>query len=517
MKMPLLPVFGLLCASIVLADWTFAPKPVNSGAGEPNPHWNSGGRRMVRINTRIMVLAPTSGGGEKIWRSGDNGSSWKEIDNDGAYSGSLVSGPDSMVYHFYIDRSAGRISMVKFRYDAEVIPAPVEVYTAPALRSSAVIEEYRSLCATVDSSGNLYVASHWGSGADVIYALSSEDGGKTWSQPMKVSSEGLNWFYPIMEVDLANRIQMTYQEHNGSTAPVMLATSSDLGRTWTNKMISSKIGSTYHANPSPLTAGRDTIFVFVQGESPNGLLVSRSVDGGKTFGSFSLIEPTCGYGDPGAALGADGRIYVAFRSSRNTGAAGSCGDMSREKVMVSADHGATWKAVDSLYSASRTGTRSQMRYQTWWNYGGPLEWIWMQYDASGQPIYYDMNGDVAIASRNSKPGSSTRSIKRGGSKGAAPRSGMIFRPGNSPSAPGGEMLFRIPGMAEASTGALEFRVHDDQGRMVRTIPVTPSQESGTLGFDGRDGFGRPLPPGGYFCRILGPSTSESAWRLLLLR
>jgi hypothetical protein len=40
-----------------------------------------------------------------------------------------------------------------------------------------------------------------------------------------------------------------------------------------------------------------------------------------------------------------------------------------------------------------------MRYQTWWNYGGPLEWTWEQYLASNpnlRPVYYDVNLDIEI-------------------------------------------------------------------------------------------------------------------------
>lgn len=458
-----------LCASTVLADWGFEPGPVNTDAGQPNPHWNSGGRRMVRINHQTLVLAPTSGGGEKIWRSANNGGSWREIDADGAYSGSLVSGPDSMVYHFYVDRGAGRISMVRFKYNAEAIPAPMEVFSHAAIRTSQVISEYQSLNASVDSSGYLYVATHWGTSADAIYVLASKDGGNTWSQPVRVDADSRNWFYPHMEVDAANRIHMTYQQHNGSGNYVMLASSVDQGRTWTNKIISRMSGSTYQANPSLLTAGSDTLWVFAQGEAPNGMLVTKSTDAGRSFGAFSLIEPTCGYGDPSAALGSDGNLYVAFRSSRNTGASGSCGDMSREKVVVSADGGSTWRPVDSLYDAGRTGTRSQMRYQTWWNYGGPLEWIWMQYDSTGQPIYYDMNLEITIANRKSSLGVPSNSIAK---KDIYPRtrSGVRIR-----SYPGGARL----GLHGNPGSRLAMEIHDLNGHRVTPMrlpgQVAPSK------------------------------------------
>ncbi len=454
MKSRLFILLGL-CASTALANWAFEPVPVNTNAGEPNPHWNSGGRRMVRIHNQTLVLAPTSGGGEKIWRSTNSGASWNEIDADGAYSGSLISGPDSMVYHFYIDRGAGGINMVRFKYNAEVIPAPIVVYSNTALCSSQVISEYQSLNATVDSSGTLYVATHWGATADAIYVFASKDDGMTWSQPVRVDADTRNWFYPQMEVDAANRIHMTYQQHNGSGNYILLASSADQGKTWSNKTISQRIGSTFHANPSLLTAGSDTLWIFVQGESPNGLLVTRSTDAGKTFSAFTLIEPTCGYGDPSAALGADGKIYVAFRSSRNTGASGGCGDMSREKVAVSADGGGTWNAVDSLYNASRTGTRSQMRYQTWWNYGGPLEWIWMQYHSSSQPIYYDRNIDIPIASRNSLPGLP-----------------VGLKANKASHAKAGGQIRDFPGAAKLKFRRIEdsritIEIHDCNGRQVR--------------------------------------------------
>jgi len=66
---------------------------------------------------------------------------------------------------------------------------------------------------------------------------------------------------------------------------------------------------------------------------------------------------------------------------------------------MSTDFGNSWTFPDDYYEASeRVGTRSQIRYQTWYNYGGPLEWIWMQYVNSGtqHPIYYDINTNVQI-------------------------------------------------------------------------------------------------------------------------
>jgi len=85
------------------------------------------------------------------------------------------------------------------------------------------------------------------------------------------------------------------------------------------------------------------------------------------------------------------------------------GNGCRERVVRSTDKGVSWTFPDDYFYDSddnlteRTGTRSQMRYQTFFNYGGPLEWIWMQYEDGGnnRPIYYDINSAVKIFSAGS--------------------------------------------------------------------------------------------------------------------
>jgi hypothetical protein len=50
----------------------------------------------------------------------------------------------------------------------------------------------------------------------------------------------------------------------------------------------------------------------------------------------------------------------------------------------------------------RTGSRNALRYQTWYNYGGILEWTWMQFidsdstDTGNKPIYYNSFDTVTI-------------------------------------------------------------------------------------------------------------------------
>ena len=113
-------VLSLLTNMPAFADWTHEPVPVNLNENPyPDYHFNSGGRRIVRIQNTVIALAPRSKHGDWTYRSTDNGKTWETIDTDGRYSGCLVSGKDEMVYHFYLDRDGGNIYMVSFKYDED--------------------------------------------------------------------------------------------------------------------------------------------------------------------------------------------------------------------------------------------------------------------------------------------------------------------------------------------------------------------------------------------------------------
>ena len=395
----------------ISADWENSwPVPINSTAnpGTVNVHANSGGRRIVRVDDTTIAICPHLTG-DRTYRSFDNGVSWEAIDSDGGYSGCLITGPDNDVFHFW--RKTDNIYMVKFRYDATP-PDPLVIYTDSNL-SEAGHGAYNMLNATVDKDGNLFVSTHWddqnSGGGDTLYLIKSMDQGETWTpggnaRVIRLGSSAHSWGYIHLDATPENDLVCVYSEWESKS--IQFAKSGDLGETWETLQIAN--GSM--ANPSILPAGEGILYVFAQSFHPfplRGLVFNTSTDGGTNWTGWTAIDNSSlsGYADPSPGLGTDGTLFVAYRSGARPDLANVLGGAGcRERLAVSTDGGFSWDFPDDYFydvqkhPTERTGTRSQIRYQTWWNYGGPLEWVWMQFERGGvnRPIYHEINLDVEI-------------------------------------------------------------------------------------------------------------------------
>ena len=95
--------------------------------------------------------------------------------------------------------------------------------------------------------GTLYI--NWAdqrNGADDtdVWIIRSEDGGKTWSNPIRINDDppGKHQFFTWMAIDQSTGILYAVfydrRNSNGNATEVVLATSSDGGRTWINEVIS---------------------------------------------------------------------------------------------------------------------------------------------------------------------------------------------------------------------------------------------------------------------------------------
>jgi len=387
-------------AETVWAGWTNSPVSINTSPGTVNVHYNSGNRRIVRIGDTVIALVPESGSQDHTYRSTDGGESWSEIDTDGEFSGVLILGPGNYVCHFYHSDSDNTIKMVKFLYN-EIPGSPTTIQTG--LSELAVDDVYKMMSATVDSTGNLYIAYCHGN-PDSCYCSKSSDSGNTWSIPSTIvaSSGDVSNYYIKIEADQDDNLLATWTEW--SSGPGYFSKSIDGGESWTSTQLAD---ANRQFNFDILPANTKIYYVFAQSKvSPLGCVFRKSIDGGSTWSDWASIETTIsskGYADPSAALASDGTIYVSYRNDSETGS-----ENWREHIAASSDGGDTWNIVyDYDEAAERVGTRSHLRYQTHYSGGGQLDWIWMQYVDSGanHPIYFNTNVDVAIAdyADNSKP------------------------------------------------------------------------------------------------------------------
>ncbi len=366
------------------------PIAINPTVSTVDPHYNSSGKRSVRIGNTRLALAHTSTSNEAIYRSTD-GVNWSMLRSFTiVHSGSLITGPDNYVYYFYYN--SDNIYMSKFLYDGSP-PAGTSIASDPGL-SNAYDDQgngtYYSVNATVDEDGHLYVAYP---GDNALFVSHSDDGGSSWDAKVNVAS-GLAtriWYYPWMVVTWNNSLVIVFNEFGVGSAPnyKYSAYSTDRGQNWTRNQIG---GTEFVQNICLLATGDNEVYLMGQsiGGPGTGLVWNHTDNRGASWDGWSLVDGTCGYADPGAALAANGDIWVAYRDKDVDG--GTCGNQSREKVIIY--DGASWSTHDFYTDAlgyERTGTRSAMRYQTFHSYGGDMEWVWMQYINSGsnRPIYYD--------------------------------------------------------------------------------------------------------------------------------
>ena len=375
-----------------LAGWAESNVIIDNSFSNSNVHDNWGGRKLIRIKDTTHVLVPY--GNERIYESNNDGASWAEIDNNSSgIRGSLITAPDNYVYHFY--QYSGDVKMVKYLYDATTIPAPVDIY---ASSYDSNFGAYTTVNATIDEDGRLYVFYHYdtGSGGDSIFLLRSVDDGDTWTSPITVkagTSSTLAYGYMHSDVTSDGDLILGYSKWGGDE--LHFAVSSNYGTSWTDTIIDS---TEYIYNPAVLPVGSDTIYYFAQSTDDDGVVFKKSTNSGSTWGSWQVVQGNTGtgYGDPSAALGSDGTIYVGFRGSSTTTTLSS---QLRPFIAQSTDGGTTWTYPWDNSGGNRSGSKTVMRYQTWYNYGGYLEWTWLQETSVGSGnyyTYYNINDDISL-------------------------------------------------------------------------------------------------------------------------
>jgi hypothetical protein len=380
----------------VFADWDRIPTNINHTTYSQNIHSVRQHDGLVRVGNTIFAVTPYhSGGRSEIWKSTDNGDSWISM---GFYntvdSSPMIVGGDGYIYAF--GRYHNHLIMLKFDETINALPAPVDLVSVGDYNYGG----YVTVTATVDGDGRLFVTTHQKDDVyttrDNIVQIISEDNGQTWSglKTLKMADTDDGWYNANCAVSTDNDVHCVMGSFQENPREIRIMRSTNHGNSYSDERL---LYSGVMANPHVLTKGDDEVFVFAQSEDNptpgRGLVMNHSTDSGLTWSGWTLIDATCNYFDPTAALDVNGNIYVAGRRDNGTGEVGTtCGDSSYMGLLESVDNGQTWTVKQWLNNMERAGTQTKLRYQTWYNGGGILEWIWMNELSDGTtPIFYNNN------------------------------------------------------------------------------------------------------------------------------
>lgn len=194
-----------------------------------------------------------------------------------------------------------------------------------------------------------------GTGGQHVFASSSDDGGKSWSKPVRVTrAPDANAFanaHVKLLVTGDERLLLTYPRYSatGSFYTVRRSTSEDGGRTWSapatmregagvgaGESYQDAAGTTESAWSSMLVTPADT----QDPTTETSLAVARTLDGGVYWDPPKLVDPrTCECCDTAIAVDSKDRVFVAYRDQRIVDDGAPVRDVS---VVASFDLGQTW-------------------------------------------------------------------------------------------------------------------------------------------------------------------------------
>jgi hypothetical protein len=214
--------------------------------------------------------------GNRIYvaRSKDGGKTVEGVSNPdgktgGALSAVLTQTPDGVVHTVWL--KFGTTATLRYsssKDGAATWSAPQDIVKLHALDYKGRAFPFGSICS--DSIGNVYVAFCEGKGRDgegdvagAAYLVRSEDGGKTWTEPMKLcdSEDRANGhkIQPWTYVDEQDRVHAVWFEHQGEKYTVRHTMSLDRGKSF---------GPNVTAVPPHLIQGQyQSDFISISGDS----------------------------------------------------------------------------------------------------------------------------------------------------------------------------------------------------------------------------------------------------------
>jgi hypothetical protein len=218
-----------------------------------------------------------------------------------------------------------------------------------------------------------------------LYLSRSVDGGKTWADPVELSGNSQSVFGHRV-VRAGDRLVVVWQDRRLGPSRLFAVSSSDGGATWTTPIRVDHIPADSTADavaPSVVMTQSGEVFVAWH-DGRNGrddVFLGRSRDGGRTWEGEDLRldtdEPGTAYSRfPAVARAADGRVAVAWEDDR----AGYEGIHLR---VHGVGNGATWGP--EVVAAGPAGKKAAKSPGIQWTKSGSLYALWEVWDYTRGP------------------------------------------------------------------------------------------------------------------------------------
>jgi hypothetical protein len=159
-----------------------------------------------------------------------------------------------------------------------------------------------------------------------FYLNRSEDGGKTWTEPVPLTGNSESVFAQQF-LRAGDRLLLTWQDRQGSFDRIFAVASSDAGMNWSSPVRVDHLSSDakFHAASSTAVLSPSGEALVAWQDPRNGrqdIFIARSTDGGRSWGSedqrMDLDEPgTAISGFPKLVRNADGRIALGWDDDRS--------------------------------------------------------------------------------------------------------------------------------------------------------------------------------------------------------
>ena len=237
------------------------------------------------------------------------------------------------------------VDMFNFKYFAFVFTVAfkglLESATWNCSDLSSSTSEYPQIALSSDGSHAIIVLQSFDEENYIIRAVTSTDGGNTWTTPIDISVCGHDSVQPQISLSSNGKTAIViYEKSYGDFFVVQAVASNDGGASWTKPV--SLASSALISENYTISVSDDGSTAIVLWKTQNNLLAIRTSDGGATWGP-TVVVSSCQQlvSSPCFAMSSDGSHAIAVWVSFD-------GVVSSIKAITTADSGLTWGDIVNL-------------------------------------------------------------------------------------------------------------------------------------------------------------------------